>query len=132
MGIDIHGTCYAYDAGPGVFLRRAGSTQKYAVGAYAVLYGPVHNQYPMGRMRIQLIVRAGQERHNRRTGLDIFEKRGYDAKSRLYRNDPPRSVYDVPDDVRRDNAGVNHRGICRTDEILGVCDFHPAVGDHRV
>ena len=54
--------------------------KEYAVGPDAVLHGPVHNQHPMGRVRIQLIIRAGQTWHNRRAGLVFPEWRWYDRQ----------------------------------------------------
>jgi hypothetical protein len=44
----------------------------------------------------------------------------------------PPGVHDVPDDVRRDYAGVDHRGLCRADEVLRLVCFHAPVGDAGV
>ena len=47
-------------------------------------------------------------------------------------DDPAPGVHDLPDDVRRDHAGADHRRVRRADAVLGLLRLHPAVGDAGV
>jgi hypothetical protein len=92
----------------------------------------LHNQYPVGCVRIQLIIRSGQKFYNRRTGMDISEKCGNDSEYGLRRNCTSRGLYDVSEDVRRDNTGTNHRGLCRANEVFVILHFCAVMGNYRL
>ena len=62
----------------------------------------------------------------------FLQGRGDAAERRLCGHDPAPGIHDVPDDVRRDYAGADHRRVRGADEVLRVVRVHAAVGDVRV
>ena len=67
-------------------------------------------------------------------GLDWLGLRGVGAgaERRLRGDDPALGLHGLPDDVRRDHPGADHRRLRRAQALQGVRHLHPALGDARL
>ena len=57
---------------------------------------------------------------------------GQEPYRRLRGDDPARALHGLPDDVRRDHPGPDHRRLRRAQALQGVRPLHPALGDARL
>ena len=110
----------------GAVLRRPGAAQEHAGHHDAEFWDDGADQRAVGAGRVQPGVRRQRAGH-RRLFARIPERRRRRSESGLCRDDSTSYVYDLPDDVRRDYAGVDHRRNCGAHEVQRHCAVHDLV-----
>ena len=78
---------------------------------------PVPGQLALDPVRIQLGLWSGSQRGDRRARVGRAERRRHGPPSDLRSDHSTPGVHGVSTHVRGDHAGLNHRGLRRTDEV---------------